>query len=296
MGLSMGGAMTRTGSGGGVHRIVAVPRVARLYPRTGMVKLQSSRGLNAVVTGASSGIGESIARRLAHEGARVALVARRGDRLEAVAADIRRAGGEAIAIPCDVADRERVAAAAREAGERLGAIDILVNSAGYGRHRRFLDWDLDDIETMNRVNYLGSVYWTKALLPGMVERRRGWVVFVSSVAGKIGVPGETAYAATKFALVGFAEALSFEVERAGVHVMTVCPGTVDTDFYDEAMRATIPPPGRRTMIGPDEVADAVVRGLARGAHEITVPRRLAAGYVARALVSASSAGGCAGPR
>jgi hypothetical protein len=248
-----------------------------------MAKLRSCRGLTAVVTGASSGIGEATARLLAREGAQVALVGRRAERLDAIATTIGRAGGTAIVSACDVGDRKAVAAAAADIAARIGPVDILVNSAGYGRHRRLLDWDLDDIEAMNRVNYLGSVYWTKALLPGMVARRRGWIVFVSSVAGKIGVPGETAYVATKFALVGFAESLSFEVERSGVHVMTVCPGTVDTEFYDEAMRASIPPPGRRTMVGPDVVAEAILRGLARGAHEITVPRGLAVGYLARTL-------------
>ena len=94
------------------------------------------------------------------------------------------------------------------------------------------------MERMLRVNFLGTLYWTKALLPQMVERRQGWIVFVASVAGKLGVPEESAYAASKFAMVGFAEALSLEVEDAGVHVLTVCPGTVRTEFFDaEALAA-----------------------------------------------------------
>jgi len=166
---------------------------------------------------------------------------------------------------------------------QCGAIDILVNNAGYGHHRRFLDWDLDDIERMTRVNYLGSVYWTKALLPHMVERRSGWLVFVASVAGKIGVPEESAYAGTKFAQVGLAEALSIELEDDGVHVLTVCPGTINTPFFDAEALERMPPVSKRTMIEPGRVVDAIVDALARGRHEITVPRFIAVSYVVRAL-------------
>jgi len=152
-----------------------------------MPRLTSYTGKTALITGASSGIGRLLALRLARAGARVVLVARRDDALRAVAAEIAAAGGTAVVLPCDVADRDQVSAAAAQAVRQCGTIDILVNNAGYGHHRRFVDWDIDDIERMTRVNYLGSVYWTKALLPHMVERRSGWLVFVASVAGKIGV-------------------------------------------------------------------------------------------------------------
>lgn len=250
---------------------------------THMAKLRSYQDITALITGASSGIGRALALRLASEGARVALVARREAELEALAAEITSAGGEALALPCDVADRDQVFAAAERALGRFGGIDLLVNNAGYGHHRRFLDWDLDDMERMMRVNYLGALYWTKALLPQMVERRRGWLVFVASIGGKIGVPEESAYAASKFALVGLAEALSIEVEDAGVHVLTVCPGTVRTDFFDDEALARMPPVSRRSMIEPEEIVEATLGALATGKREITVPRRLASAYVARAL-------------
>src|SRR4051812_6674228 len=197
------------------------------------MRLTAYRGVNAVITGASSGIGRLLALRFAREGARVALVARRETELQALAAEIRSHGGEALVLPCDVADRAEVFAAAAQAESALGSVDVLVNNAGYGHHRPFLDWDLDDMERIMRVNFFGTLYWTKALLPAMVARRRGWLVFMASVAGKIGVPDESAYAATKFATVGLAEALSFEVEDAGVHVLTVCPGTIRTPFFDQ---------------------------------------------------------------
>lgn len=248
-----------------------------------MGKLESFAGLNAVVTGASSGIGETLARRLAAGGARVALVARRADRLEALAAQIAAGGGEALVVPCDVGDRAASEQAAQRVLERFGSVDLLVNNAGYGHHRRFLDWAVDDIERMMRVNYLGAVYWTKALLPQMVERRRGWLVFVASVAGKLGVPEESAYAASKFAMVGLAEALSYEVEEAGVHVLTVCPGTIRTEFFDEEALRRMPPVARRMMVEVEPLVDAIVDALAKGRYELTFPRFITTGYVVRAI-------------
>jgi len=248
-----------------------------------MAKLSSFHDKTAVVTGASSGIGRALALRMAREGAKLGLVARREDVLREVAADIERLKGSAVVLPCDVADREQSLACADRAVRELGRVDILVNNAGYGHHRRFLEWDTEDIERMMRVNYLGAVYWTKALLPYMVERRSGWVIFIASVAGKLGVPEESAYAASKFAMVGLAEALSMEVEDAGVHVLTVCPGAIDTPFFDDEALRRMPPVSKRTMIKPEKVVDATMDALKRGKHEITVPRFIAAGYVVRAL-------------
>ena len=241
------------------------------------------RGLGVVVTGASSGIGELLALRMARDGARLVLVARRADALESVAARIRAEGGEAHVLSCDVADRAAAEATAVRAREILGGVDVLVNNAGYGRHRPFLDWDVADMEQMLRVNYLGALYWTKALLPAMVEAGRGWIVFMASVAGKIATPDESAYAATKFALVGLAEALSIEVEDAGVHVLTVCPGSVRTPFFDAEALARMPPVARRGMIEPERVVDATLAALAAGRYEITVPARISAGYIVRVL-------------
>lgn len=248
-----------------------------------MARLTSYHGKTAVITGASSGMGRLLALRFGGLGANVALVARREAELRVVAGEVERAGTRALVLVCDVADRAQVFAAADQARAQLGAIDILVNNAGYGHHRRFLDWDLDDMERMLRVNFLGTLYWTKAVLPQMVERHTGWLVFMASVAGKLGVPEESVYAATKFAQVGLAESLSYEVEDAGVHVLTVCPGTINTPFFDAEALERMPPVARRMMIEPEQVIEAIVDALARGKPEITVPRFIKTGYLVRAL-------------
>jgi uncharacterized protein len=248
-----------------------------------MRKLESVAGLNAVVTGASSGIGRALALRFARGGATVALVARRADRLDELAREIAAAGGEALVVACDVADRAESLAAVDRVLQRFGHVDILVNNAGYGHHRRFLDWDLDDIERMMRVNYFGALYWTKALLPQMVAQKKGWLVFVASVAGKLGVPEESAYAASKFAMVGLAEALSYEVDDAGVQVLTVCPGTIRTEFFDEEALRRMPPVARRMMVEVEPLVDAIMASLAKGRYELTFPRFIATGYVVRVL-------------
>lgn len=248
-----------------------------------MAKLTTMAGRTALITGASSGLGRRLARRLGAEGARVILVARRAAALEASAAEVRAAGGEAVVLPCDVADRAAVERAAREVGERHGPVDLLVNNAGVGERRRFVEMSVDEMEGMFRVNFLGALYWTRALVESMVARGEGWIVFMASVAGRLGVPGESAYAASKFALVGLAETLSMELEDAGVHVLTVCPAAVDTPFFDAADRERLPAVARRSMLSPDDVVDQVRAALRRGRREITVPRRLEAVYVLRAL-------------
>ncbi len=248
-----------------------------------MRRLTSYRGLTALVTGASSGIGRLLALRLAREGARVGLVARRARELEQAAEEIRAGGGDARVLACDVANREQVDACVASTLEHFGGIDILVNNAGYGHHRSFLEWDVADMERMLRVNFLGTLYFTKALLPQMVERGKGWLVFIASVAGRISSPEESAYAASKFAMVGLAEALSLEVEDAGVHVLTVCPGAIRTPFFDEEALRRMPPVARRSMVAPEGLVEAIMTGLAKGKRELTYPRSIAAGYVVRAV-------------
>ena len=248
-----------------------------------MRKLTSYHGMTALVTGASSGIGRLLAVRLAREGARVALVSNQAAELEAVAAEIRGAGGGADAFPCDVSDRPSVEQTCAEVLKRFGSVDLLVNNAGYGHHRPFVDWDLGDMERMMRVNYMGGLYFTKLLLPQMMERGKGWIVFTASLAGKIATAGETAYAASKFAVLGFAEALSMEVEASGVHVLTVCPGVIRTPFFDAEALERLPPVALRQIVEPERLVDEIVKALARGKRELTYPRALGVACIVRAI-------------
>ncbi|HYR96014.1 MAG TPA: SDR family NAD(P)-dependent oxidoreductase [Candidatus Binatus sp.] len=249
-----------------------------------MTGLSDYRDTVGIVTGASSGIGAQLGRDLAARGMRVALLARRADRLETLAADLRRAGGEALAVPCDVSDRSRVEAAVRTVLDRWGRVDLLVNDAGYGRHVLFKDHDVDDIERMMRTNYLGTVYATKAILPAMRARHRGWIVNVSSVAGKLGQPDEAAYSATKFAVAGLSEALAYELAPLGIHVMTVYPALVRTEMFTPDVIARMPGSARRSFVEPPEFSRQVLRALERGRYEVTVPRYVGIAYAIRALL------------
>jgi short-subunit dehydrogenase len=246
-------------------------------------KLASVRGQRALITGASSGIGRALALRFASDGAQVALVARRESELQALAHEIREHGGESLVLACDVADREAVEATAARAVAAFGGIDLLVNNAGYGHHRTFLEWDLSDMERIMRVNYFGTLYFTKALLPQMIERQCGWLVFMSSVAGVIATPEESAYAASKFAVEALASARSIEVEDAGVNVLTVRPGVIRTPFFDAEALARMPPVSKRQFVAAEELVDAIVSALARGRRTLTFPRWIASGYLVQAL-------------
>jgi short-subunit dehydrogenase len=240
------------------------------------------RELVAVVTGASSGIGAAIARDLAGRGARVALLARRVDRLEALAREIG-SRGEAFPVRCDVADRAAVEAAVRQVVDRCGSVHVLVNAAGYGRHMLFKDHPVEDIERMMRTNWLGIVCAVKAVLPSMRAQRRGWIVNIASVAGRLAQPDEAAYSATQFAVAGLGEALAYELEPLGIRVLTVYPGLVRTEMITPAVLARLPERVGGTAIEPADVSRVVLRALERGRREVTVPGWMAMAYAVRAL-------------
>ena len=246
-------------------------------------KLTNYQGINALITGASSGMGRIFTKRIAALGAKVAIVARGEDELNKLAKEIIDAGGEALVLPCDVSVLSEVEETCKKALAHFGRIDLLYNNAGYGRHLRFLEWDIADQERMMKVNYFGMMYFTKLLLPQMVEQKKGWVIFTASVAGKIATPEESAYAATKFATLGLAEAISIEVEDDNVHVLNVCPGAINTPFFKPETLERMPPIAKDNMGDPDILVDEILKALRKGKHEMTYPHGISPGYIVKAI-------------
>jgi NAD(P)-dependent dehydrogenase (short-subunit alcohol dehydrogenase family) len=192
------------------------------------------RDSTAVVTGASRGIGRAIALDLARGGADVVLVARNEDRLREVADRVAELGRRAHVVPCDVTDPDAVARAAARAFAALGAIHILVNAAGIGVWKPFLEITPEEHETMMATNYWGTFWWIRHVLPAMVERGTGVIVNISSGAGKFAFGVTSGYSASKFAVTGLSEALYREHRSRGVRVCCLHPGNVRTDFWDPA--------------------------------------------------------------
>lgn len=182
----------------------------------------------ALVTGASSGIGRALCLQLARHGAKVGLVARRVERLDELAAAIRAAGGTAATAAADVANRDAVLAAATTIREQLGPIDLLVANAGVGTPTLLDPLNVRDVERMFQVNVLGVVYSIEAVLPEMLARQSGHLVAVSSIAAFKGLPGESAYCASKAAVNTYLEGLRVQLRGRGVAVTVACPGFVET--------------------------------------------------------------------
>ena len=190
--------------------------------------LRGVTGTVTLLTGASSGIGRSLARRLAADGHPIALVARRKALLESLVVEIEQAGGRAIAIPCDVTEPEQVKAAAREAEASLGPIERLVANAGGGDPVFPESFSAEQIQRTLALNVLGTAHCIEAVLPGMLERRSGHLVAVSSLASYRGLPSAAAYSAAKAALTNLMESLRIDLRHRGVDVTVLLPGFVRT--------------------------------------------------------------------
>lgn len=227
-------------------------------------------GQAALVTGASGGIGGAIARGLHAAGARVAVSGTRQGALDALVAEL---GGDSVALACDLADRCAVAALPARAEEALGAVDILVNNAGRTRDglaARMSDADWDQVLEVN----LGAAFrLARGVLRGMMKRRQGRIISISSVVGQTGNPGQVNYVASKAALVGMTKSLAAEVAGRSITVNAVAPGLIETPMtgvLNEAQRAAILArvPMRRLGL-PEDVANAVVFLAGPGAGYIT---------------------------
>ena len=227
------------------------------------------KGSVAVVTGASSGIGEATAVALAQRGAKVVLAARRSERLDELADRIERAGGRALAVRCDVGDHEQLRKLRAITEEAYGPTDILVNNAGVPGGGEFAKLSYEQIQNMVQVNITGVLFGTRAFLPGMLARGHGHIVNMASLAGRFVAPGAAVYSATKHAVVAFSEALNYETEGSDVLVTAINPGFVATEGFPQG---GLP---RAIVMQPERIADAVVKVILGDiAPEYAVPRWL----------------------
>ncbi|OAI51803.1 hypothetical protein AYO44_04865 [Planctomycetaceae bacterium SCGC AG-212-F19] len=211
----------------------------------------------AVVTGASSGIGWALAKVLAAEGWQVGLVARRTDLLQRLTEEIRATGGTAAHATADVGDRQQTLDAIHAIATQLGPVDLLVANAGVGKPTLLNPVNIADIEAMIRVNLLGVIYSIEAVLPAMLQRRTGHLAAVSSLGSYKGLPGESAYCASKAAVNTYMEGLRIQLRGQGIAVTTLCPGFVRTPMTSVN---TSPMP---FLLEPEEAARRIVRALRR---------------------------------
>ena len=221
-------------------------------------------GRTALVTGATAGIGEACARAFARQGVHLVLVGRRLERLEALAEEVGREGGVDVHVrSLDVRDREGVTALAADLARRGVEVDILVNNAGKARGLDPLhEGDLDDWDEMVDTNVKGLLYFSRAFLPGMVERDRGHVINIGSTSGRWTYPRGNVYCGTKFAVVGITEGMNLDLVGTRVRVSSVDPGLVETEFSEVRFRGDVERAAGvyrgYTPLRPEDVADAVL--------------------------------------
>jgi short-subunit dehydrogenase len=236
------------------------------------------RGAVVVVTGASSGFGELAAQRFARAGAKVVLAARRRERLEALADRIRSRGGTALPVRCDVTVGPDLEALRDATLGAFGRCDALVNNAGISGGGRFEHASVERIERIIETNLTALVLCTKAFLPSMLERGKGHIVNVASLAGRFATPGAAVYGATKHGVVAFSEALYHELAGTGVLVTSVNPGLSPTEGFP---MTTTPAP---ILLDPDRVARLIVDVVRRDrAPEVSIPRGVSVLQIFRVL-------------
>lgn len=207
--------------------------------------------MKVLVTGASKGIGKGIATFLAMDGHEVGLLARSKDLLEDLRQSIEEQGGVCFTAGCDLRDPDQTFYAVAAAVEGLGGIDALINNAGLVIRKNVFDLSIDEWQAMVDTNISGLFYATRAVLPHFKAQGRGHIINVSSISGKVPLPGGSAYAATKFAVTGFSQSLLQEVRDYGIKVTTIFPGSVDSDSHRHDLQAD-----RAWKVTPAEVGMA----------------------------------------
>ncbi len=239
------------------------------------MKREAFRDQVAIITGASSGIGRAAALQLAGQGAKVVLAARRAERLEEVAAECRRSGGEALAVPTDVGDEAQCKILVARAIEKFDRLDLLINNAGVAVSALFDDFpDLQLFKHTMDVNFYGAVYCTYYALP-YLKKTHGRVVAVSSVGGKSAIPYNTPYCSSKYAMHGFYDSLRMELVQHGVSCTVVCPWWVVTEFHEAQMDKNGVPRGERgrayytkKMMTSDQCAQIVLNAAYKRSREV----------------------------
>jgi short-subunit dehydrogenase len=231
--------------------------------------MEELRGRTALVTGASGGLGAHLARRLAREGMNVALAARREEELSALAAELEALGVRAAALPADLSDLEQIDPLIERAEAALGPLDLLVNNAGAESVSAFTACTREELTGTVDLNLTAPLLLAHRVLPGMLARRRGHVVFISSLGGKSGPAYEEPYAATKAGLIGLNQSLRAEYRREPVGFSVVCPGFIAGDgMYQRMVEQGIRANRLMGETTVERVVDAVVRAIQRDLPEV----------------------------
>lgn len=228
-------------------------------------------GKVVIITGASSGIGEQSAKEFAKLGARIVLVSRNRERLEEVATRLSKYESQILVCPCDVSKKDQVEQLSKVVLEKFDSVDILVNNAGFGLYNTVNNISIEEMEAQMLTNFFGIMYCTKIFLQKMLKQGSGHIVNVASVAGSIGIPGMASYCASKFAMLGFSEALFHELKGTGVGITVVSPIMVRTNFFDGKSFDKMPRYSM-TSLSASTVAKAVVRASSSPRLEIVVPQ------------------------
>ncbi|HSW10504.1 MAG TPA: SDR family NAD(P)-dependent oxidoreductase [Bacillota bacterium] len=228
------------------------------------------QGKNVVITGASRGIGSSLALELARRGARMVLTARGRPGLEAVAERTRSLGADTLVIAADVGAAGSATEVLTAAGNQLGGVDVLVNNAGVGLRAPVETLGREDLERTLAVNLLGPLAYIQAVLPHFSRRGGGLIINVSSLAGLMPVPYLGGYCASKHALVVLSRCLRAELREAGIRVMLVHPGAVETDFRHHSLGSPFPSVPRRSRVSAEQVAAAIARAAEEDREEVFV--------------------------
>jgi short-subunit dehydrogenase len=226
------------------------------------------------ITGASSGIGEALAKALADEGATLILTARRTERLEALRGQLREPSKVHL-LPGDLGDPAAIEPLARKAEALVGRIDVLVNNAGISQRTKALETRIEDVRRLMEINFFAPIALTNAVLPAMLARRSGHIVIISSVAGYVGTPLRSSYSASKHAVRGYYDSLRAELHESGVGVTIACPGYINTEITEHAIAPGGGEHGRRDKairngLSPEACAKAIARAIAQGKSEMNI--------------------------